>query len=143
MEVVIKAAVQECNDLRILGKDITPFLLKRVVEATGGRSLEANLALVKNNARVGAEIAVRLASLDQSSSFQPIPTTSPISQPTKLINNAIDLPVEIMVIGAMAVDLTCTLSNISANSFQLHTSLPSQMHTSAGGVAHNVALAAS
>lgn len=48
-----------------------------------------------------------------------------------------------MVVGSMAVDLTCTLSDVSLPSLQLQTSLPSKMHTSAGGVAHNVALAAS
>jgi len=48
-----------------------------------------------------------------------------------------------MVIGSMAVDLTCTIQNVSSTSLQLHTSLPSKMHTSAGGVGHNVALAAS
>jgi pseudouridine-5'-phosphate glycosidase len=41
----------------ITGKDTTPFLLARIAEATGGRSLEANMQLVINNARVAAEIA--------------------------------------------------------------------------------------
>ena len=42
---------------------MTPFLLKRVAELTGGASLRANIALIKNNARVGAEIAVALAQM--------------------------------------------------------------------------------
>ena len=41
----------------IVGKEITPFLLKTIVELTGGDSLESNIQLVLNNARVGAEIA--------------------------------------------------------------------------------------
>ena len=40
---------------------VTPFLLKRVQELTGGKSLVANIALVKNNAAVGAQIAAALA----------------------------------------------------------------------------------
>jgi pseudouridylate synthase / pseudouridine kinase len=140
IEVVIQEAVQQCNKIGIIGKDITPFLLKRVVEATKGRSLEANLGLIRDNARVGADIAVKLASLDSPTSFQPPPPTLQSDQ-TQGIANSADLPVEIMVIGAMAVDLTCTLPSVSIDSFQLHTSLPSRMHTSAGGVAHNVALA--
>ena len=45
----------------IKGKQATPFLLGRIVEITGGESLTANIALVKNNARLGAPIAVEYA----------------------------------------------------------------------------------
>jgi pseudouridine-5'-phosphate glycosidase len=45
----------------IAGKAVTPYLLKRMKEVTEGRSLAANLALVYNNAKVGAQIAVALA----------------------------------------------------------------------------------
>ena len=41
----------------IKGKDSTPFLLGKIVELTEGRSLETNIALVYNNAKVGAQIA--------------------------------------------------------------------------------------
>jgi pseudouridylate synthase len=47
----------------INGKDVTPFLLKRLNELTGGNSLSANIALVMNNAIVGAEIARAYAAL--------------------------------------------------------------------------------
>jgi len=40
---------------------VTPFLLARIAELTGDRSLRANIALLKNNARVAAEIATALA----------------------------------------------------------------------------------
>ena len=42
----------------IEGKGLTPYLLQHIAEATGGKSLAANVALVKHNARVGARIAV-------------------------------------------------------------------------------------
>ena len=42
---------------------MTPFLLGRIVELTEGRSLEANMALVRNNATLAAEVAVELARL--------------------------------------------------------------------------------
>ena len=138
MEIVIEEAIRECNNQGIIGKDITPFLLQRVVEVTKGRSLTANIGLIGDNARVGAEIAVALASLDNISSFQP-PIIKP-SSPTKSPTNS---PTDIMVIGSMAVDLTCTLPTVSSEGMQLHTSHPAKMHTSAGGVAHNVALATS
>ena len=41
-------------------KEVTPFLLGRIVELTDGRSLEANMALVKNNAALAAQVAVEL-----------------------------------------------------------------------------------
>ena len=54
---VIDGAISEMQRLGITGKDATPFLLARVAERTGGRSLRANIELVANNARLAAEIA--------------------------------------------------------------------------------------
>jgi pseudouridine-5'-phosphate glycosidase len=45
----------------VAGKELTPFLLAEIAGVTQGRSLAANIALVKNNARVAAEIAVAFA----------------------------------------------------------------------------------
>lgn len=61
MDAVIGQALREAEAKGIAGKDVTPFLLGRIVEITGGKSLEANIALVKHNARIGARIAVALA----------------------------------------------------------------------------------
>jgi pseudouridine-5'-phosphate glycosidase len=58
---VIKQAVAEAAKQNISGKNVTPFLLARLAEVTGGRSLKANLALVKHNAAVAAEIAKAFA----------------------------------------------------------------------------------
>jgi pseudouridine-5'-phosphate glycosidase len=58
---VIAAALEETDRLGICGKDVTPFLLAEIAKSTKGRSLQANIALVKNNARVAAEIAVAYA----------------------------------------------------------------------------------
>lgn len=55
---IIADAVKEAEEKGIVGKDITPFLLGNIVEKTGGKSLEANIKLVENNARVGAKLAV-------------------------------------------------------------------------------------
>lgn len=55
---LIEQALGECADRGIHGKDITPFLLGRIVELSGGRSLETNIALVRSNARLGAALAV-------------------------------------------------------------------------------------
>lgn len=55
---VIEQALEDARAKNIRGKDVTPFLLAKIVEKTGGRSLQTNVALVKNNAQVGAAIAV-------------------------------------------------------------------------------------
>jgi pseudouridine-5'-phosphate glycosidase len=48
----------------VRGRDLTPFLLAALAEETGGRSLEANLALLESNARLAAEVAARMPPLD-------------------------------------------------------------------------------
>jgi pseudouridine-5'-phosphate glycosidase len=58
IDAVIDAALAEMRRQGIKGKDTTPFLLASIAERTGGRSLEANIQLVINNARIAAEIAV-------------------------------------------------------------------------------------
>ena len=54
---VIEQALREAAAKGISAKAVTPFLLERVFDLTGGRSLTANIALVRNNARLGARIA--------------------------------------------------------------------------------------
>jgi pseudouridylate synthase len=61
IEERIAEAVAEAKEQGVSKKEATPFLLKRVVELTGGRSLEANIALIKNNAILAAQAAVELA----------------------------------------------------------------------------------
>jgi pseudouridine-5'-phosphate glycosidase len=60
MEEHIKAAIQAAAQQGIKGKDTTPFLLRYLAVRTGGESLDANIALVKNNAKLGAQVAVKL-----------------------------------------------------------------------------------
>nr|WP_275422077.1 pseudouridine-5'-phosphate glycosidase [Fervidibacillus halotolerans] len=55
---IIEKALEEAKKEKIHGKKVTPFLLSRVKDLTEGKSLVANIALVKNNARLAAEIAV-------------------------------------------------------------------------------------
>ncbi|RLQ94486.1 pseudouridine-5'-phosphate glycosidase [Falsibacillus albus] len=59
---VIETALLEAKNQGISGKAVTPFLLSKVKELTEGKSLVANIALVKHNAEVGAQIAVSLLS---------------------------------------------------------------------------------
>lgn len=60
---IIERAVAEARDEKVGGRDVTPFLLARLARATAGRSLAANIELVKNNAFVAARIAKAYAEL--------------------------------------------------------------------------------
>jgi pseudouridine-5'-phosphate glycosidase len=62
VEPAIERAVAEADEKGIKGKALTPFLLARISDLTGERSLRANLALLENNARVAARIALAINS---------------------------------------------------------------------------------
>lgn len=61
----IETAIFEAVKNNIKGKGVTPFLLSRVKELTGGESLQANIALARNNAEVAARIAVEYSKLQE------------------------------------------------------------------------------
>ena len=61
IDSIVDQAVKEAKEQGVRGKDSTPFLLKRIVELSGGKSLDSNIHLVVNNAKLGAQIAVALA----------------------------------------------------------------------------------
>lgn len=61
----ITDAVKEAEEKGIKGKESTPFLLSKVKDKTKGRSLDANIELVYNNAKLGAKVAVELSKLEK------------------------------------------------------------------------------
>lgn len=61
MATIIAVAQNEAEQNNISGKQVTPWLLNRIVEISGGKSLETNIALVKNNADLAAKIALAFA----------------------------------------------------------------------------------
>lgn len=65
IEDVIVKAVNDAEKNGIKGKEITPFLLDKIQTVTKGQSLEANIALVYNNARLGAQVAKEYADLSK------------------------------------------------------------------------------
>ncbi|CAG8758732.1 19355_t:CDS:10, partial [Dentiscutata erythropus] len=116
------------SDKGILGKDITPYLLKRVNDLTHGRSLKSNIALIKNNAMIGSQIAKCLAEFDHSS------------------KNMSEKPIEeadsssLLIFGGTSMDVISTLgATESKNHSYYHTSSPGSVRQSAGGVGRNIA----
>ena len=63
MEREIDAALAAADTAGVHGSDVTPFLLAHLGEASSGRTLDANVALLRNNARVAAEIAIALSGM--------------------------------------------------------------------------------
>ncbi|MYN47021.1 pseudouridine-5-phosphate glycosidase [Pseudoduganella sp. FT93W] len=60
IDAITEQALQEADAQGITGKQVTPFLLSRIKQLTDGRSLATNIALVKNNARCGAALALAM-----------------------------------------------------------------------------------
>ncbi|OWF38530.1 pseudouridine-metabolizing bifunctional protein C1861.05-like [Mizuhopecten yessoensis] len=67
LEDAIQIAVAKASEAGISGKEVTPFILQQVNEITKGASLVANIALIRNNARVGSQIAKQLSIYRKSS----------------------------------------------------------------------------
>ena len=66
LEAALASALRQAKEEGIEGSALTPFLLDRIAEETGGASVEANVALLENNAAVAAQIAVSLKAMDQA-----------------------------------------------------------------------------
>ena len=139
VEEAIQAALLELDTLQISGRDVTPFVLKRVAEQTSGASLQSNIALIQNNAKVGADIAIAIA---EQQNQQPIilhahqlglePTTNKSSSSSST-------PSSVVVMGGAVVDRIAKPSS----SLALYTSNPGTCTTSDGGVGRNIAEALS
>uniref|UniRef100_A0A1I7Y517 Pseudouridine-5'-phosphate glycosidase n=1 Tax=Steinernema glaseri TaxID=37863 RepID=A0A1I7Y517_9BILA len=61
IENAIQKAVKEAKKQKIVAKEVTPYILQRVNDITKGRSMKSNIALLENNARIGAKLSVLLA----------------------------------------------------------------------------------
>ena len=139
VEEVIQDGLDEVNRLQVTGSEVTPFLLDFVNRRTKGQSLVANIALVKNNARVGALIAKELSFLKHQFAIthsQMVPTkltkSNLSSKSSFTVGNTVKRPV---VIGASVVDFVAT-----AESEVLHEGTTcGKVTQSYGGVGRNVA----
>jgi pseudouridine-5'-phosphate glycosidase len=58
IDQIINESIEKATNLGVNGKDVTPFLLQQIVDATSGLSLKSNIQLVYNNAKVGSQIAL-------------------------------------------------------------------------------------
>lgn len=112
---------------------VTPFLLKRVNELTSGLSLKSNIALVKNNAAVGAAIAAKLGCLEGQLPWKGALT---VSDGGAKQEGGMDLK-RVVVMGGCVEDVLAT--GRGGVTIEMGTSNPGKVTTSAGGVARNIA----
>ncbi|KAI6153632.1 indigoidine synthase A-like protein [Pisolithus tinctorius] len=160
IQEAVELAVRESEEFGIskLGKEVTPWLLKRVGELTQGRSLESNVALVRNTALIGGQIAREYANLAWENEqtdlrypgFQPSPSSSRScvqnarnttgemhTGPSAALN---DKKASIVVVGCAAVDITSKVQQTPT--FSQNTTHPGKLTLTLGGVARNIAEAA-
>ncbi|KAI1739300.1 Indigoidine synthase A like protein-domain-containing protein [Xylaria scruposa] len=156
MAAIIEQAVRESNEQGAHGNENTPFILRRIRELTNGESVPANKALIQSNVERAAKVAgavSRLLSEGPSASNTPVKhwtgleTPSNVAAPIYTVTTVTEVTTQadILVAGSVAVDLSCDYTGVNALEDpipQLHTSNPSHISQSIGGVGRNVALAA-
>ncbi|RXK41433.1 hypothetical protein M231_01339 [Tremella mesenterica] len=151
VEIAIRESVEQGIDKR--GKEVTPWLLKRVGELSGGKALRLNVKLIENNAAVGAAVALELNKLEKNEKINATSiayyttrgSSSSDSAPQQSGGNGRDdgqnetLPQPtVLVFGAAAIDITSSASK----SLEDRTTTPGEIRVSPGGVGRNIAEAA-
>lgn len=150
VENVIAQALLEAENLKIEGAKVTPFLLSRIEKLSEGKSLESNIALVLNNAKVAAQIAKSYASLLSANSSETSSQTRLLQQTVEIVtssqaksapsastpSNDVRNHNDVMIIGGAAVDI---IGNVTAEMTIPNTSNPGIVRSSFGGVGRNIA----
>ena len=131
VEAAIQAALEEATVQNITGQAVTPYILKRVAELTQGDSLRSNVALVHQNAKVGAAIARALARERQKMAQSTIPVAAKSSAPQQSTARS-----QVVVVGGIVLDL---VARPLGPELIPKTSNPATCLESDGGVGRNVA----
>ncbi|XP_050771303.1 uncharacterized protein LOC127029625 [Gymnogyps californianus] len=91
IEEAIQQALSEARSKGITGKELTPFMLQKLNELTDGKSLDSNLALIQNNARVGSCIAVALSRLQKARRKGNLPRREDTTLPQPVVIGGINV----------------------------------------------------
>jgi pseudouridylate synthase / pseudouridine kinase len=134
---MVEDAIQQALELAakqgITGQAVTPFLLRTIAKETQGESLRSNISLVKNNAKVGAEIAIAIA---EKKSSTMIFTNADVPHLEDSDDNPL-LTSNILVLGGAVRDIIAKSEKSSR--LLTGTSNPGTCHEADGGVGRNVA----
>lgn len=158
VEQAIQETIEEANALGIVGRDVTPYILKKVAEKTKGDSLKSNTALVKGNAAVGADIAVAIAnaiaiakknekgaynmsmpsaSLSRSGRKQSPRFVRETEKPQQQSEEDDEFDSKVVVMGGSVIDLVAKPA--TGQKLLPGTSNPGKCYESDGGVGRNIA----
>ncbi|XP_051976137.1 uncharacterized protein zgc:136858 [Xyrauchen texanus] len=130
IEDAIHIAVSEASLKGITGRDVTPFILQCVSELTKGKSLQANIALIHNNAKVGSQIACALSKHKENSG-------SSLRGGTKTLKPKVqEMYSKTIVIGGINVDL---IAKGTTKKLVFGRTNPGSVCQSFGGVGRNIA----
>lgn len=133
IEKATQTALKEARDQGVLGKEVTPFVLQRVNDITEGQSLQSNIALIKNNARVGSSIAVELCKIRKLKETNAVSGHNKLRETPDLATEWSELQRPV-VIGGSNVDFIATAETVIPEA-----SNPGQVRMSFGGVGRNLA----
>ncbi|CAG8303262.1 unnamed protein product [Penicillium nalgiovense] len=162
MDLVIEEAIRLSHVEGYHGSDNTPFVLAKIKELSGGKSVVANRALIESNVKRATLVAVELAKLEQAdlgTGSRHMPSIPDVALPSQVASQVEDIPesagtepitptlkADVVVAGSLAIDLSCDYTPFGDELTQLapvpHTSNPAIIGQSLGGVGHNVAVAA-
>ncbi|KAL5333434.1 Indigoidine synthase A like protein-domain-containing protein [Aspergillus crustosus] len=161
IDAIVEEALRLAEFEGYHGSDNTPFVLTKIKELSGGKTIGANRALVESNVRRAAGVAVELSKLERSAGpnehrHTPVvpaigragQAVSPETNPEPVIEIKSADQVEkanILVAGSLAIDLTCDYVPAAGQETTpaSRTSNPAVIKQSLGGVGHNVAFASS
>jgi pseudouridine-5'-phosphate glycosidase/pseudouridine kinase len=122
VETATQQALREAEQKAVLGRDVTPYVLKRVAELTGGSSLAANIKLVLNNARIGSQIAVELCHALNATAAAPPQSRAP----------------SVLVVGGAVADVISRPASTGAAA-AADSKSAGVVQLTAGGVGRNIA----
>ncbi|KAL3467446.1 Indigoidine synthase A like protein-domain-containing protein [Aspergillus heterothallicus] len=156
MDVIIEEAVRLADVEGYHGSDNTPFVLSKIKELSGGKTVVANRALVEANVKRATRVAVELSKLERSEATneQHMPAIPRIhranqatskEKPNQLVSESTTQlqKTDVLVAGSLAIDLACDFVPAAGQEATpaSRTSNPSIIEQSLGGVGHNVAFA--
>uniref|UniRef100_A0A1A9WN01 Carbohydrate kinase PfkB domain-containing protein n=1 Tax=Glossina brevipalpis TaxID=37001 RepID=A0A1A9WN01_9MUSC len=128
LRAAIEQAYKEAELKGVIGKDVTPFVLAAIARITEGNSLQANMALIKNNAFVAAQIACELSKIEKR------PVLESVEKEESMRNDQ-GKP---LIIGASMLDVSQTIIEdkpLALDGGTYHT----KVTVSGGGVGRNIA----
>ncbi|PKU36068.1 pseudouridine-metabolizing bifunctional [Limosa lapponica baueri] len=109
IEEAIQQALSEARSKGITGKEVTPFMLQKINELTDGTSLDSNLALIQNNARVGSCIAVALSKLQKARRKGNLPQREDTTPPQPVVIGGINVDFVAKAQNPVILDMSAVL----------------------------------